>query len=398
MRSIAYIISVLVGLSIQVIHASASSTKDYLQIPQCLAKHVSAHYDRLAENEAFSIIAVPSEELESIVILADRVHCGRFMNVTSKIYHQSEKIKHIRAKHLLALSLTPAKKTIIESEYGIHHPSFVFEAMNAVDKDSIWATLTHLTQYKNRSALRQTGVNTAHWLKSRFDTFVAQSMRQDCASYMVKTGLRYRQPSLVTVIGKDKPGPAVVIGAHMDTLDGRMPGAGDDASGSASLMEMARVLTHSSRRLDHPVYLIWYAAEERGLVGSQYVVSHFLQESIPVKAVMQLDMTGFRNDPSDSTMWVYRDYTDDHLSDFVAELIHAYLNVPVGESKCGYACSDHASWMEKGIPAVFPCETDFEHHNVAIHSSDDTIDKLSPEHMINFTKLGLAFVIELAKD
>jgi leucyl aminopeptidase len=213
----------------------------------------------------------------------------------------------------------------------------------------------------------------------------------------VKTGW-YKQPSLVTVIGKDIKAPAVVLGAHMDTLDGRMPGAGDDGSGSSSIMEMARVLLASKTSFKRPIYIIWYAAEERGLVGSQYVVEHFMEHKIPVKAAIQFDMTGYRVDAADPTMWVFTDYTDKGLSNYVAKLIETYVHVPVDYSKCGYGCSDHASWTEEHIPAAFPCESNFEDHNPYIHTSSDTMDLLSLEHMTNFSKLAIAFAIELASE
>ena len=84
------------------------------------------------------------------------------------------------------------------------------------------------------------------------------------------------------------------------------------------------------------------------------------------------------------------------MTAFNAALIDTYIKVPVRYSSCGYGCSDHASWMEVGVPAVFPCETDFEHHNPYIHSSSDTMDLLSLDHMTNFARLGVAFAIELA--
>lgn len=369
---------------------------EQLQITQCLAAQLPANYPILAENKAYQIIAVPTADVEKIIHLADSSHCGRFINVSHRIKEGSLPARKAAAKQLLSVS---AKKTsALAKPYEIHHQSEVFEAINEVKVESILATLTHLTQYENRSATKQTGVDTAAWLKSSFEQMAAKSHRDDTATYLVKTGRFYRQPSLVTVIGKESNEPAIVIGAHMDTLDGRMPGAGDDGSGSASIMEMARVLLDSPLRLKRPIYLIWYAAEERGLVGSQFVVADFIKKSIPVKAVIQFDMTGFRNDREDSTMWVYQDYTDKRLNDFVAKLMETYLGVLVGKSRCGYGCSDHASWTAEGIPAAFPCETNFKDHNTKIHTSEDTIDRLTPEHMVNFTKLGLAFAIELASD
>jgi leucyl aminopeptidase len=163
-------------------------------------------------------------------------------------------------------------------------------------------------------------------------------------------------------------------------------------------MEMARVLLSSNATFKRSIYIIWYAAEERGLVGSQYVVEHFMKHKIPVKAAIQFDMTGYRVEADDPTMWVFTDYTDKGLSNYVAKLIDTYVHVPVDYSSCGYGCSDHASWDEQGIPAAFPCESNFDEHNPYIHSSADTMEKLSLEHMTNFSKLAVAFAIELASE
>lgn len=368
--------------------------REQLQLPHCLARHLSAHYEVLAENKEFTIIDIPSDEVENIVFLADKIHCGRFINVTSQVANTDPVRRKNNAVKQLTKNNKPFSTDIIN--YPISHQNEVFEAINQVDVNNILSTLTRMTQFENRSATKQTGVDTANWLNDSFQQMVKRYNRSDTAMYFVKTGSHYKQPSLVTVIGKDIKAPAIVIGAHMDTLNGKMPGAGDDGSGSAGIMEMARILLASPIELKHPVYFIWYAAEERGLVGSHYVVRDFIKKSIKIKAAIQFDMTGFRSDVKDKTMWVYRDYVDDRLSDFVEKLIETYLGVPVSRSSCGYGCSDHASWYEKGIPAAFPCETGFDDHNSSIHSSQDTMDKLTPEHMVNFTKLGLAFAIELA--
>lgn len=361
----------------------ASDTTEQIKLSQCLAKHLPSSYKTVAENKAFKIVEIPNAEMRALAQLADKHACGRFINVSPEI---SE----------ITLSSKPRLTTEPEGGYAILHTAEVMPLLQEVNQASILATLTHLTAYHNRSALSITGVETAHWLKKQFDAMSLAAGRKDTNSWFVPTGRQYRQPSVVTVIGKDIKAPAVVIGAHMDTFDGRMPGAGDDGSGSASIMEIARLLLAHPQTLQHPVYIIWYAAEERGLVGSQRVVADFLKKEIPVKAVMQFDMVGFRRDPADPRMWLFTDYTDKPLTEFLAELITSYINVPVGRSQCGYGCSDHAIWNLYGIPAVFPNEMDFEHINEKIHTPEDTMDRLSPEHMVNFTKLGLAFILELA--
>ncbi|KTD42614.1 aminopeptidase LapA [Legionella parisiensis] len=397
MRLNQWMTSIAVGSVLASTNVLATSVPvhEQLQVPQCLAAKIATPYEVLAENKQFKIIDIPAADVDALSHLADKVNCGRFVNVSHHILGSllpAKKQSAERVLHKKTIKATQPQSTV----YELKHPDEVNEALQYVTPDNIWNTLTKLTSFHNRSATKDTGVDAAKWLKKTFDDMVAASGRIDTATFFVKTGSYYKQPSLVTVIGKDIKAPAIVIGAHMDTLDGRMPGAGDDGSGSSSVMEMARILLSSKTTFKRPIYIIWYAAEERGLVGSQYVVEHFMDNSIPVKAAIQFDMTGYRVNPKDPTMWVFTDYTDESLSHFVAELISNYVQVPVAYSECGYGCSDHASWDEVGIPAAFPCESNFEDHNPYIHSSKDTMDRLSLEHMTNFSKLALAFAIEMA--
>lgn len=369
---------------------------EQVQVPACLAAHLSPSYKILAANQHFRIVEVPFTKINELAWLADQVHCGRFINLSAHFTDSSTLSKEDVASSLLDDETIPEKSiSSPQVNYSIDQQATVNKLIEQVDSNQILKTLTHLTSYHNRSATTQRGAKVAEWLKGQVEDLAKLNNRDDVTTYFVKTGW-YQQPSLVSVIGKDLTKPGVILGAHMDTLDGFMPGAGDDGSGSSSLMEVTRILMASGLNFDAPIYLIWYAAEERGLVGSQYVVDHFKKKKIPVKGVVQFDMTGYRNVADDPTMWVFKDYTDKALTQFTADLIKTYVKVPVAYSRCGYGCSDHASWHKIGIPAAFPCETSFEEHNPYIHTSSDTMDRLNSDHMANFAKLGLAFAVELA--
>jgi leucyl aminopeptidase len=378
-------------------YGASDSLPEYeqFQVSQCLAQQIKVPHKVLAENKRFKIIDLSSADLNQLNHEADSLHCGRFLNVSRKVKGASLEEKKRSAQNILQKKLAQDYWAGVKPIYEINHQKEVNTALKNIVPDNIWQTVSHLTSYFNRSASTDTGLKTAHWLKLTFESMVIDSDRRDAHAYFVTTG-PYQQPSLVTVIGENIKVPGIVIGAHMDTLDGRMPGAGDDGSGSASIMEMARVLLSSHKTFKRPIYIIWYAAEERGLLGSQYVVEHFQRQGIPIKAAIQFDMTGYRSDPQDPTMWVYTDYVDKNLSNFVAQLISFYVQVPVGYTECGYGCSDHVSWDTEGIPAAFPSESSFEDHNPYIHSSADTMDLLNLEHMVNFSKLALAFALELA--
>lgn len=66
-------------------------------------------------------------------------------------------------------------------------------------------------------------------------------------------------------------------------------------------------------------------------------------------------------------------------------------------SRCGYACSDHASWTNGGFAATIPAEAAYENTNPDLHTSQDTMDNLSLDHMTDYAKLAVAAAVELAE-
>lgn len=73
------------------------------------------------------------------------------------------------------------------------------------------------------------------------------------------------------------------------------------------------------------------------------------------------------------------------------------MDIGVRETKCGYACSDHASFTKAGYASAFAIEAEFDLTNHNIHSTSDTIDhpEFSFSHMKEFSKLAIAFAYEL---
>ena len=152
----------------------------------------------------------------------------------------------------------------------------------------------------------------------------------------------------------------------------------------------------------HPqrtLHFIAYAAEEVGLKGSQVIAQDFRARQVQVEAVLQFDMTGFLGDPEKRMIFI-NDFVNSDLTKWTENLVDTYLRIKWGESECGYACSDHASWDKFEYRSVFPFEATFDTHNKKIHTSADTIEdgKLDFEFVTQFAKLGMAFVFELAQD
>ena len=231
----------------------------------------------LAQSDQFSLLETTMDDETLTILHENRVTCGKFLNLDS--YTHNPTYSALDSQQLLA-KLTAQKISSPPNSYSINHDAQVTQLYKHIEPQKIWQTNQHLTSYINRSATKNTGVVAAQWFKQQFDTLARDYGRNDVASYFVNTGTRYKQSSVVSVIGKDKPADALVIGAHIDTLSGNMPGADDDSSGISVALEIARVLLSAELTLDHPAYIIAYAAEEQGLVGSGYVVRTFLDKKL----------------------------------------------------------------------------------------------------------------------
>jgi leucyl aminopeptidase len=110
-------------------------------------------------------------------------------------------------------------------------------------------------------------------------------------------------------------------------------------------------------------------------------------------------MTAFQGDSTD--IWLYTDFTNAAQNQFLANLVTAYLpSYSVGYDACGYGCSDHASWHNKGFIASFPFEASDATYNFQLHTPNDTIATFggTANHALKFTRLALAWLVELASD
>lgn len=94
--------------------------------------------------------------------------------------------------------------------------------------------------------------------------------------------------------GSDPALPALLIGAHYDTVEGS-PGADDNASGAIALLEIAEVLSDAAGSVDFPrtLRLVWFDLEEFGLLGSFYHVAHLDRE---LYGAIVLEMLGYACD------------------------------------------------------------------------------------------------------
>jgi len=90
------------------------------------------------------------------------------------------------------------------------------------------------------------------------------------------------------------------------------------------------------------------------------------------------------------------DFTSAWLRDYLRGLNDLYIRARIIDDRCGYACSDHASWHRNGYPALMPFEASKRNMNRDIHTNRDVINnRLSFKHSAMFSRIAIAFAMDL---
>lgn len=341
----------------------------------------------LAQNREASVFRVNTSDLDS---LAESMHrklhkCGGFFTSSSLG----------SAKSLLAPAPAAAA-----AAYTIDQGARVPAMLKLADEKELTATISSLSAYKTRYYSSPAGADAAKWLQAYWGKLAAG--RDDITVEAYRHADWAQQSVVLTVKGASEPEKIVVLGGHLDSISragqaAEAPGADDNASGIAALTEAIRVITVSGYRPSKTVKFIGYAAEEVGLRGSQDIAGAFRRAGAQVEGVIQFDMTNFNGSPED--IFLITDNTSAAQNSFLGELVKTYTDYRLGETRCGYACSDHASWTKNGYAASFPFEASFAKTNPNIHSAKDTLAQSGGRslHALKFAKLAVAYLVETAK-
>lgn len=197
----------------------------------------------------------------------------------------------------------------------------------------------------------------------------------------------------------------IVLSSHYDHLetDGKTvyPGADDDGSGTAAVLEIARAFG-AGERPKRSVVVLFNTGEELGLYGSAYFVDHPPVPLSQIVANFNIDMIGRSRAPNDTNPenarladrdTVYLIGPDKHSSEL--NQISEQTNTDVTGFKLDYTYnnendpsrlfyrSDHWNFARKGIPVIFY----FNGLHADYHKSTDTIDKIDFEKMARVTRL-----------
>lgn len=195
----------------------------------------------------------------------------------------------------------------------------------------------------------------------------------------------------------------VILGAHYDHLGrgtfdslapsmiGQIhPGADDNASGTAGLLELARVLSPLKGQLERGILFASFAGEELGLLGSAAWVKDPTKPLDKAVAMLNMDMIGRIKD---NKAYVGGVGTG---SDFQKVLDDARGDAPLKFeiSQGGYSSSDHTSFVMKRIPVLFF----FSGLHSDYHKPSDTWDKINSGSAAILVNVVARATVDLAND
>ena len=367
-----------------------------------------AQYRRGASDETLVIARIDADDVDALsrYVHENEHRCGGFF-----AFDSLREAENFLAGEQGAQRLAQP----IQATYTIDNHATVDPWLPQVLESNIHDTIQTLSAFRNRYYASTYGKQAAESIR---DLWIALAANRSDVDVSLFTGCSTcsTQPSVImTLHGVELADEVVVIGGHLDSINASgggnqqvAPGADDDASGIATITEIARIVLASGWRPQRTIKFMGYAAEEVGLRGSNAVATQFANDGVNVVGVLQLDMTNYKNGaPYD--MQRITDNTDASLNAWLGDLFDDYL-APLGfvlsDFPCGYACSDHASWTAKGFPSGMMFEAgetrtpqnsfgDFPY----IHSTGDTLANMgdSAIHSVKFAQLGLAFIGELGK-
>lgn len=249
-----------------------------------------------------------------------------------------------------------------------------------------------------------------------FEEFKRANQRVEF-QYFKAQGKEYR--NVVSEYGAPNDVGTIVIGAHYDAY-GELPGADDNASGVAGLLELGRLL--STQTLDSKITLVAYTTEEppffrTDAMGSAVHAASLKAKGEKVRFMISLEMIGFFSDEPGSQAYPFPLL---HLfypsrGNFIAIIGPATLSPTTIQIKNsmnratslpavsinapslipGIDFSDHRSYWRHGFDAVMISDTSF-YRNLAYHTKEDTAERLNYDRMADVVNGVFAAILDVS--
>jgi len=205
---------------------------------------------------------------------------------------------------------------------------------------------------------------------------------------------------IATQLGKTNPNNIYIVCAHYDTVADYC--ADDNASGTAAVLEVARIL--SNQCLDNTIVYALWDEEEIGLRGSQFYASQAANNNDNILGVLNMDMMGYDGDnpgqPGDNEFDIdYRNIAGSvAMKNDILSVLNTYtFDLNVIEVNPGTTASDHASFWGQGYTALLVGESwETNDETPFYHTSGDRVATLDLPYYHEMVKLVTGYMVTKA--
>jgi len=225
--------------------------------------------------------------------------------------------------------------------------SFYENIVENMDMDILEANLQTHVDFGSKDPGTDALINSFNWLKSSYEDWGYEDISIDTFSYSGNECYNL----IITKTGTHYPNKYVIIDGHYDTRNG--PGANDNGTGTAIVLEIARILKDIDT--EYSVRFIHFSAEEVGLIGSNHYVDHVVvPEAHDIKLVFNIDAVGGVNGMTNDIIVCERDESAPNgnnaasaaITDTLSNLMELYSTLNT-EISYAYA-TDYVPFMEEG--------------------------------------------------
>ena len=283
-------------------------------------------------------------------------------------------VKPFKNDGMIAVFKNEAKMAVATRDFPVvtEENAVIREMMNQVNMDSLEATVQFLQDYEVRMWNSTNAFAASDWIAGRMEALGLEVEQQP---FYANTwyGSGQAAPNVIGIQrGTLYPDTYVVCGSHFDSFSysGNCPGADDNATGVASVLESARIMTQYE--FEYSIIYCAYGCEEMGLYGSEAYAARCQQQGMDIIGYFNNDMNGY--------LWGDVIHIHCIYPNSVAPIGDYYINVgnvyfpemPVEHKNLTYGDSDHTSFNNHGYMGIYPFE-DIDHDSPYIHSSNDLI-------------------------
>jgi Peptidase family M28 len=295
--------------------------------------------------------------------------------------------------------LGPSRARAVERAAGarLYEPfdARIAEMVGQVSESRLAALIGGLQSFQTRYASTS---NCEASGSAIYDHFIQRGIPVEQDPFTFSSSNYATRNIIATIPGKLAPDRVVIVCAHYDSTSTQArtaaPGADDNASGTAAVLEIAQVL--AGYQFDFTVKFAAFSAEEWGLYGSRHYALEAKQRGESIIGVVNLDMIGYADRAPEDLEVIVNDRSDWLGARFMAaagKYVTLDMVKTINASATG---SDHSPFWDQGYSAMLGIE-DYPLKNPNYHKTTDTIDTLDLDFATSVTKAALAAVAELAQ-